>query len=434
MLLKVATILLVTIGTIVSPHVNRFLQNPDIQGIQTTIGTGSTNFYDTGNEMKVLLEISYSDFVRSLSGFSTDSTFNKAMSLAVLKQKISQEDFISLFGKSFEQVDPKAKLSKIFNTLDLKDKVSLNSSNSDVLKVLNLEFDKVINKIIQILRKRIERLGVANPGIQQFQIKNRILVVLPGINDPKRVSKLIGVTANLEFWETFENNDVYPYLLEANKRLRDINNVTKSSVSGKDASIISGASDLTKKNFPLFSVLSPNASPDGKLLSGPVVGYAHYKDIVKVNEILNIPQIKSTFPRSMLLKWTAQPGEKNSDSYQLIALKVTNRDGRASIDGKAVVDARPVFGKNEDYYTVDINMNSDGILIWKQMTRANTGKRIAIVLDNYVQSVITVQNEISDGLCSITGSFANEEGQDLANLICSGKFPVPVTITSINSK
>ena len=408
---------------------------------------------DLKGGMNVTLEISVVDLVRAMSGNSTDSTFNKAIALAIQNERSSQEDFVSLFGKAFETVDPNAKLAAIFNTLDLRDKVNFNSSNADVLKVIRAETNSAIDNSFQILRTRIDRFGVSQPNIQQLQTRGRILVELPGVKDPKRVRKLLQGTANLEFWETHENSEVYPYLLEANKRLREINEITQSGTSVIDTSklvavsdsakasdllseikkqgndsLAAGSADEIAKNFPLFAVLSPNTSRDGQISRGPVVGYSHNKDTAAVSEYLNMPQIKSLFPRTMLFRWTAQPTEKEGNFYQLIALKVTNRDGRAPLDGDAVVDARQDFGQNKASSVVDMNMNNEGAKIWQRMTRENVGRSVAVVLDNFVQSFPTVQGEIPNGRTEISGNFTVEEAKDLANMLKSGKMPASARI------
>jgi SecD/SecF fusion protein len=408
---------------------------------------------DLKGGMNVTLEISVVDLVRAMSGFSTDSTFNKAIALAKKNQTKSQKDFVTLFGEAFETVDPNAKLAAIFNTLELRDKVSFNKSNAEVLKVIREETDNAIDNSFQILRTRIDRFGVAQPNIQQLQTKGRILVELPGVKDQKRVRKLLQGTANLEFWETHENSEVYPYLLEANKRLREIKELSKSTTLIKDSSkpvyandsvkatsllseikkqgkdsLAAGSAEEIAKNFPLFSVLSPSTSRDGQLFRGPVVGYANVKDTAAVSEYLNMPQIKSIFPRTILFRWTAQSTEKDGDFFQLIALKVTNRDGRAPLDGGVVVDARQDFGQNKATSVVDMTMNNEGAKIWQRMTRENVGKSLAVVLDNYVQSFPTVQGEIGGGRTEISGHFTVEEAKDLANMLKSGKMPASAQI------
>jgi len=408
---------------------------------------------DLQGGMNVTLEISVVDLIRSMSGYSTDSTFNASLRLATQMQKSSQEDYVTLFGKAFAQLDPNAKLAAIFNTLELRDKINFNSTNDQVLKVIRDEANSAIDNSFQILRNRIDRFGVSQPNIQQLQTKGRILIELPGVKDEARVRKLLEGTANLEFWETFENSEVYPYLMEANKRLREIQALEKSGVKSADTtkaaadttkaagllgeikkgakdSLAAGSKSEIAKNFPLFAVMTPNTSRDGQLLRGATIGYAHVKDTARVDEYLNMPKIKSIFPRTMLFRWSAKPMEKEGNIYELIALKVTNRDGRAPLDGSSVTDARQDFAQNRGTSIVDMNMNAEGSKIWQRMTRENVGKQVAVVLDNLVQSHPVVQGEIPNGRTEISGNFTVEEAKDLANMLKSGKMPATATIVA----
>ncbi|MEI7830505.1 MAG: protein translocase subunit SecDF [Prolixibacteraceae bacterium] len=410
---------------------------------------------DLKGGMNVTLEVSVVDLIHALSGYSTDPTFNAAIRLAQQKQKTSQDDFVTLFGKSFEQIDPNAKLAAIFNTLDLRDKVSYNSTNSQVLSVIRKETDAAIDNSFQILRTRIDRFGVAQPNIQQLQTKGRILVELPGIKDVKRVRKLLQGTANLEFWETYENSEVYSYLLEANKRLREVKAaqasmatsaaVAATPTAAKDTtksgnslvselkkqekdSLAAGSTEDIAKNFPLFSVLTPNTSRDGQIARGPVVGYSHVKDTAQVNTYLKMQQIKSVFPRTLIFRWSAKATAADGNFYQLLAIKVSSRDGRAPLDGGAVTEARQDFGQNKSSSVVDMTMNAEGAKVWQRMTRENVGKSVAVVLDDYVQSFPTVQGEIPNGRTEISGQFTVDEAKDLANMLKSGKMPAPARI------
>ncbi|MCK9414513.1 MAG: protein translocase subunit SecDF [Prolixibacteraceae bacterium] len=408
---------------------------------------------DLKGGMNVTLEVSVVDLIHALSGYSTDPTFTKAIELAKQKQIVSQDDFVTLFGKAFEEVDPNAKLAAIFNTLDLRELVSYNSTNAQVISVIRKETDAAIDNSFQILRTRIDRFGVTQPNIQQLQTKGRILVELPGVKDEKRVRKLLQGTANLEFWETYENNEVYSYLLEANKRLREVksvqaaampsitptatasNDTTKSASSlvseikkqEKD-SLAAGSAEEIAKNYPLFSVLTPNTSRDGQIARGPIVGYSHVKDTAQVNTYLKMQQIKSVFPRTMIFRWTAKPMGENENFYSLIAIKVSSRDGRAPLDGGSVTEARQDFGQNKASSVVDMTMNAEGAKIWQRITRENVGKSVAVVLDDYVQSYPTVQGEIPNGRTEISGQFTVDEAKDLANMLKSGKMPAPAHI------
>ncbi len=409
---------------------------------------------DLKGGMNVTLEVSVVDLIHALSGYSTDSTFNATIRLALKKQQTSQEDFVTLFGKSFEEIDANAKLAAIFNTLDLRDQVSYNSTNSQVLTVIRKETDAAIDNSFQILRTRIDRFGVSQPNIQQLQTKGRILVELPGIKDAKRVRKLLQGTASLEFWETYENSEVYSYLLEANKRLREVKALQASAspiaavsatAAPKDStatasslvseikkqeqdSLAAGSTEEIAKNFPLFSVLTPNTSRDGQIARGPVVGYSHFKDTSTVNQYLKLQQIKSVFPRTMVFRWTAKATDKDGNFFQLIAIKVSSRDGRAPLDGGAVTEARQDFGQNKATSVVDMTMNAEGAKVWQRMTRENVGKSVAVVLDDYVQSFPTVQGEIPNGRTEISGQFTVDEAKDLANMLKSGKMPAPARI------
>lgn len=408
---------------------------------------------DLKGGMNVTLEVSVVDLLHALSGNSSDSTFNAAVRMALQKQNTSQEDFVTLFGKAFEQIDPNAKLAAIFNTLDLRDMVSYNSTNAQVLAVIRKETDAAIDNSFQILRTRIDRFGVTQPNIQQLQTKGRILVELPGIKDANRVRKLLQGTANLEFWETYENSEVYTYLLEANKRLKELKSVqatTPSTIASavtpakidtaKSNSLVSeikkqekdslaaGTAEDIAKNFPLFSVLTPNTSRDGQISRGPIVGFAHMKDTSIVNGYLKLSQIRSVFPRTMIFRWTAKPMSAESPYYQLVAIKVSSRDGRAPLDGGSVTEARQDFGQNQATSVVDMTMNAEGAKIWQRITRENVGKSVAVVLDDYVQSYPTVQGEIPNGRTEISGQFTVDEAKDLANMLKSGKMPAPARI------
>ena len=452
---------------IAKTHETRYLDSISNQPVYNFLGLRKYTFrevkefqlplgLDLKGGMNVTLEVSVVDLIQALSGHSTDSTFNAAIRLALKKQNTSQEDFVTLFGKSFEQIDPNAKLAAIFNTLELRDKVSYNSTNAQVLSVIRKETDAAIDNSFQILRTRIDRFGVTQPNIQQLQTKGRILVELPGIKDAKRVRKLLQGTANLEFWETYENSEVYSYLLEANKRLRDVkaaqtavaatapaaatttttaaatttspNSLVSELKKQEKDSLAAGTTEDIAKNFPLFSVLTPNTSRDGQIARGPVVGYAHFKDTAIVNDYLKLPQIKAVFPRTMIFRWTAKPTSSEGNFFQLIAIKVSSRDGRAPLDGGAVTEARQDFGQNKASSVVDMTMNAEGAKIWQRMTRENVGKSVAVVLDDYVQSFPTVQGEIPNGRTEISGQFTVDEAKDLANMLKSGKMPAPARI------
>ncbi len=426
----------------------------DVKELEMNLGL------DLKGGMNVTLEISVDDLIRAMSNYSTDSTFNAALNRAEELQTESQEDFVTLFGQAFEEIDPNAKLASIFNTLELRNRVNFNSTNQEVLNVLHDETSSAIDNAFNIIRTRIDRFGVAQPNIQQLQTKGRILVELPGVKDQNRVRNLLQGTAMLEFWETFENSEAYPYLLEANEKIKEIeaSSSPASEVTEEDNSVVettetdsvieeessllseleeSSVSDTTaaldnladfKKEYPLFAVLNPSTDQTGQLLGGPVVGVAHFKDTAQVNRYLNLPQVKSIFPRDMFFRWTAKSADDADTYYSLIALKVTTRDGQAPLTGDVIVDAYQDFEQVTSRPEVDMTMNSEGAKAWARLTKESANKSIAIVLDGYVRSFPTSPGEITGGRSSITGLESIEEAKDLANILKSGKMPAPARI------
>ncbi len=427
----------------------------DVKGLEMNLGL------DLKGGMNVTLEVSVVDLIKSLSNYSTDTTFNKALARATQLQKNSQDDYLTLFGRAFEEIDPNAKLAAIFNTLQLKEKVKYNSSNKEVLAVLREETDAAIDNSFNIIRTRIDRFGVAQPNIQPLQTKGRILVELPGVDNPERVRKLLEGTANLEFWETYDNSEAYEVLLKINQELKEIfslkekedsakaqtsaaettaqTDTTKAkkangslldeleSSTKKDSSAVGDMSNI-KKEYPLFAVLTPSVNQQGQLYPGPVVGTAHFKDTATVDGYLKMPQVKAIIPRSMRFKWSSKSVDKAGDYFRLIAIKVTSRDGRAPLDGDVIVDARQDYEQFGSRPEVSMSMNSEGAKTWARLTKENVGKSIAIVLDGYVRSYPTVNGEISGGRSSITGLESVEEAKDLANILKSGKMPAPAHI------
>lgn len=424
---------------------------------------------DLKGGMNVTLEVSVIDVIKAMSNYSKDTTFLSAIDLAKKMQKNSQEDFVTLFGKAFQTIDPNARLAAIFSTVELKDKINYNSTNEDVLKVIRKETEDAIDNTFNILRTRIDRFGVTQPNIQKLETSGRILVELPGIKEPERVRKLLQGTASLEFWETYENAQVFQYMANLNTKIRELNkaqealknneNAVKPAEIKKDqkteepataeqtigsdslSSLIkeiskdsvstdttSASFDKFRKENPLFAVLSPRIDNEYKPLRGAAVGICHVKDTGVVNRYLNIAQQKQLFPRELRLLWGVKAIDKEGKYYELIAIKVTNRDNRPALDGDVVTDARAEFGNNRADAEVAMSMNGEGAKIWARLTKDNVDRQIAIVLDNYVYSYPTVQTEIKGGRSSITGRFSVAEAKDLANILKSGKLPAPAHI------
>lgn len=407
---------------------------------------------DLKGGMNVMLEVSLPDIVKALARDPHDSTFVKAIALAHLNEKTSTKDFITLFGEAWEQLNPDGRMSSVFNTYDLRDRIKPETSNSEVLKIIREESEAAVANSFNVLSSRIDRFGVTSPNIQRIGTSGRIMVELPGVKEPERVRKLLQGTANLEFWETFENSELIQQLVQANaiiKALEDTKKPTGSTTeviasdttklaaidslaNAKDTSLLAQLEaqdtlNMGAANMPLFRVLQPNVTQDGQPLHGPVIGYALAVDTGKVNKWLQLPQVRSLFPRDFRPLWTIKAIDPNETTYALIAIRANTRDGQAPLNGGVVTDARRTT-EQRGGFGVSMNMNAEGAKTWARMTRDNVNRSIAIVLDNYVYSYPTVNGEISGGTSSITGNFSSNDAEDLANVLKSGKMPAPAKI------
>ena len=425
---------------------------------------------DLKGGMNVTLEVSVKDIVNALAGANAkDPTFMKAMELATERQENSEGDFVTLFGQAYEEVDPNAKLASIF-LFEFKDKgITVNSTNSEVLKVLKEESDGAIDRSYQILRTRIDRFGVAQPNIQKLEGSGRILVELPGIKDPKRVRKLLQGTAQLEFWETYNFSEVYQYFAEANAKLAEKNQAVEAlneesapveeteetveaATPAETEEVAQAENDTTENNLldqiakdnteetlsddealaqyqaqnPLFALLQPSYTQNGPAETARV-GIAQVKDTANINRML--AETANLFPRNMKLAWTVKPESYGGETefLELVALKMS-RDNKCALGGEVIIDARQDYGQSNQV-EVTIQMNSEGAKAWKRLTGENIGKQIAIVLDDYVYSYPVVNGEIPNGRSSISGGgMTIEEAQDLANILKAGKLPAPARI------
>ncbi len=436
---------------------------------------------DLKGGMNVVLEVSVGDIVNALSGKSQDPVFRQAMTMAYQKQKSSGQGFVALFGESFNEVDPNARLASIF-LYEFKDKgITTNSTNEEVLAVIDNEANEAIDRSYQILRTRIDRFGVAQPNIQKLATTGRIAIELPGIKDADRVRKLLQGTAKLEFWETYNFSDLYQYFDEANATLRteeildeetaeakevteagtEVSDDTKTTTKGETIetengdeviaengeestnklleqieadSTATGAddmdfSDYAKKN-PLYAYLQPSYAQNESGQPYPAqtarIGFAAIKDTARINHMLKL--VKDIFPRDMKLVWSVKPNPQTPDVLELVALKASYRDGSAALGGDVIVDARQDYGENGGI-AVDMQMNAQGAKVWKRLTGESVGKQIAIVLDNYVYSFPVVNGEIPSGRSSISGGAMDlNEAQDLANILKAGKLPASAHI------
>ncbi len=427
---------------------------------------------DLKGGMNVILEVQVADVLKALSNYSTDPVFTQAISKAKERQKTnSRADFLTLFGEAFEEIDPNAKLVSIFNTVDLRDRLSFSATNKEVLDFLRAESEIAVNNSFNIIRSRIDRFGVVSPNVQRLEGTGRILVEMPGVTEPERVRKLLQGTANLQFWETYENSEVYPSFVEVNTKLAEILQQNSgaapadttapaapetapaaemaatladsaSQAAADTASLLAqlGSGNTladslaavadSKKSYPLFSILSPSVSGD-QLIPGSVVGLAHYRDTAQVSAYLNDPRLRSLLPRDLFFLWSAKAYsmDKTGSYYELHALKRSGRDGRPPLDGGVVTNASANYsqmgGSNAE---VSMSMNPEGSKIWARITRDNVEKCVAIVLDDRVYSAPRVNQEIKGGSSQITGNFTLAEATDLANILKSGKMPAGAQI------
>ena len=415
--------------------------------LETQIGLG----LDLKGGMNVILEVSVPDVVENLADHKTDVAFTKSMKEARAEHEVSQSDFITLFINAYKKNAPGHHLSEVFATQQLQGKVSPNSSDKDVEKVLRAEVQAAIDNSFLVVRTRIDKFGVVQPNIQKLEgQQGRIMVEMPGINEPERVRKLLQGSANLEFWETYNSDEIIPFLQQIDQREANVR-------SGKDEATDTTAVDTAaapaakkatakfqmkkkagaaekesasqmeqaKKEHPLLSIFQPTGN--GAL---SLVGYASARDTAAVNKIIYSALAKQILPSDCRLLWSAKPadGIQAKNIYELHAIKVTTTNGRAPIEGDVVTDAKDQFNNLTGTPEVSMTMNSDGARRWAALTKANVGKAIAIVLDGTVYSAPRVNGEISGGQSSISGNFTIEDTKDLANTLKSGRMPAPAHI------
>ncbi|MBN1414902.1 MAG: protein translocase subunit SecDF [Bacteroidales bacterium] len=420
---------------------------------------------DLRGGMNVILEVSTVDVLRSLANYSKDTTFNRAIALARQQQKASNEDFVTLFGRAFESINPNAKLGSIFTAQELRNEISYNTSNDEVLNILREKANDAISNSFEIIRTRIDHFGVAQPNVQRIEGGDRILVELPGVEEKERVRKLLQGTARLEFWETYENSEVVRSLVEANDLIKELNKAGGPKIAAKsdEPTMTSTPDDTTKKEegeeialleqieadtsaaqdslakkamdeeMPLFVVLKPNVTQNWEPLPGSVFGRVHYKDTAKTNQYLQLAMQKDLFPSDFKYLWSAKPIQdpetrKPTDYYELHAIKITGREGRPPLTGDVVTRANMQFDQMSGNAEVSMSMDATGTTAWARITRENVGRCIAIVMDDYVYSSPRVNEEIPTGSSSISGDFDTKEATDLANLLKSGTMPAPANI------
>ncbi len=413
--------------------------------LETQIGLG----LDLKGGMNVILEVSVPDVVETLADHKTDAAFVKSMKEAKAEEETSQKDFITLFIKAYHKNAPGHRLAEVFATQQMQGKVSAQSSDSEVEKALRAECSSAIDNSFNVVRTRIDKFGVVQPNIQKLEgHEGRIMVEMPGIREPERMRKLLQGSANLEFWETFNADEIAPLLSQVDQRFANggqeqaaadtaaakadtvkaaAKKEAKLQLKGTDsegAKASKKAEADMQKMHPLLSRLQVI----GQGLS--VVGYASVRDTAAVNKIIYSSVAKQILPANLRLLWSAKPadGIQAKNFYELHAIKVTTTNGRAPLEGDVVTDAKDQFNNISGQPEVSMSMNTDGARRWAALTKANTGRAIAIVLDGSVYSAPRVNGEIAGGQSSITGNFTIEDTKDLANTLKSGRMPAPARI------
>ncbi len=399
---------------------------------------------DLKGGMNVMLQVQLEDLVKALADHNTSPEFLKAVALAKERSVNSQSDFITLFAEAWKEVGGGKRLAHIFGTADMGGRITGSSSDEQVISVIREESESAIANSFNVLRNRIDRFGVTQPSIQKLGNTGRILVELPGVKEPERVRKLLQGTASLEFWTTYTNQEIAPYLEEANALLAQLlsadeaektaaakDSAEEDDLVARELKAQGGEADEAdlaayKKANPLFAVLSPSQFRDNAC-----IGLAAAADTALVNKYLNMPEVEALFPAEFRPMWSVKPTSyiQNSNIYELVAIKASSRDGKAPLDGGVVTNARVDYNDRRGGEPgVSMTMNSVGANTWARLTKDNIGRQVAIVLDGTVYSYPTVQTEITGGQSSITGNFSIEEATDLANVLNSGKLPAPATI------
>ena len=420
--------------------------------LETQIGLG----LDLKGGMNVILEISVPDVVDNLADHKTDVAYTKAMKEARTQEETSQTDFITLFINAYHKIAPGHRLAEIFATQQLQGKVSPQSSDSEVEKVLRNEVQLAIDNSFNVVRNRIDKFGVVQPNIQKLEGQDgRIMVEMPGVKEPERMRKLLQGSANLEFWETYNSDEIVPYLIQLDQRLANNTSNDTASVKKdketkekevakadkpkfelkKDNAKKAAAAKLSdeaqvqalKKQHPLTSMLQTTGN--GQL---SVAGLASVRDTAAINKLITSNVAKQVLPSDVKLLWSATPtdmyGEQVKNVFELHAIKVTSSNGRAPLEGDVITDASDEFNNLTGAPEVSMKMNPEGARRWASLTKANIGKAIAIVLDNSVYSAPRVSSEIDGGQSAISGNFTVEMTKDLANTLKSGRMPAPARI------
>lgn len=395
---------------------------------------------DLKGGMNVMLQVQLEDLVKALADNNASPEFAEALRIAKERSVNSQSDFITLFGEAWKEVGGGVRLAQVFGTYEMRERIKPESSDDEVLSVIKEEAESAVANSYNVLRSRIDRFGVTQPSIQRIGSTGRILIELPGVKEPERVRNLLQGTASLEFWTTYNFEEIYPYLAEANSRLAQMEEVVDEGAAPADVAdggnvidqeLASQGADADaeayRKSNPLFALLQPS-----QMNGNACIGFANSVNMAKVDQYLAMPEIASIFPAEFRPMWSVKPSSyiSGGNVYELVAIKASSRDGKAPLDGGAVTDARVSYNNQSrgGEPTVSMSMNAEGSNVWARLTKENIGRQIAIVLDGTVYSYPTVNTEITGGNSEISGNFDVEEATDLVNVLKSGKLPAPATI------
>ena len=418
--------------------------------LETKIGLG----LDLKGGMNVILEISVPDVVETLADHKTDVAFTKAMEQARAEEEKSQDDFITLFIDAYHKNAPGHKLAEIFATQQLQGKVNPQSSDAEVEKAIRAEVSAAIDNSFNVVRTRIDKFGVVQPNIQKLEgQEGRIMVEMPGISEPERMRKLLQGSANLEFWETYNAQEIIPYLVQLDSQLANggEEETKVDTTAAAKADTTAAVKEAPKSKFQIkkdTKKADVKATPEAQLAAAKkqhpllamlqttngnslaLVGYASVRDTAAINKLIYSKLAKQVLPSDVKLLWGAKPADGLSvkNIFELYALKVTTTTGRAPLEGDVITDAKDQFDQVTGQPQVSMTMNTDGARRWAALTKANIDKAIAIVLDGVVYSAPRVNGEITGGQSSITGSFTIEDTKDLANTLKSGRMPAPARI------
>ena len=418
--------------------------------LETKIGLG----LDLKGGMNVILEISVPDVVETLADHKTDVAFTKAMEQARAEEEKSQDDFITLFINAYHKNAPGHKLAEIFATQQLQGKVNPQSSDAEVEKAIRAEVSAAIDNSFNVVRTRIDKFGVVQPNIQKLEgQEGRIMVEMPGISEPERMRKLLQGSANLEFWETYNAQEIIPYLVQLDSQLANggEEETKADTTAAAKADTTAAVKEAPKSKFQIkkdTKKADVKATPEAQLAEAKkqhpllamlqttngnslaLVGYASVRDTAAINKLIYSKLAKQVLPSDVKLLWGAKPADGLSvkNIFELYALKVTTTTGRAPLEGDVITDAKDQFDQVTGQPQVSMSMNTDGARRWAALTKANIDKAIAIVLDGVVYSAPRVNGEITGGQSSITGSFTIEDTKDLANTLKSGRMPAPARI------